>query len=122
MEHFEKKIDMDLLETPGQFDTDSEMLEVLNKIKAAQHQLQKAVEEWQLEESKCKLAETQYGEKHRKLYLCKLSYKLTDLETCIKTENKTSHATAVQRKNLGTDTQFRERLVYTKMIATYVSW
>ena len=37
MEHF-KKIDMELVETPGQFDTDNEILEVLNKIKAAQHQ------------------------------------------------------------------------------------
>ena len=45
MEHFEQKIDMKLLETPGEFETDSEILEVLNKIKAAQHQLQKTVEE-----------------------------------------------------------------------------
>ena len=36
---------MELLETPGQFETDSEILEVLNKTKTAQHQLQKAVEE-----------------------------------------------------------------------------
>ena len=36
---------MELLETLGQFDTDSEILGVLNKIKAAQHQLQKAIEE-----------------------------------------------------------------------------
>ena len=48
-----KKIDMEFIETPGQFDTDSEILEVLNKIKAAQHHLQKAVEEQQWKESKC---------------------------------------------------------------------
>ena len=40
MEHCEK-IDMELLETLGQFDTDGEILDVLNKIKAAQHQLKK---------------------------------------------------------------------------------
>ena len=94
MEH-SKKIDLEILETPGQFDTDSGILEVLNKIKAAQHQLQKVAEEWQLQESKCKQAETQYGEKHRKHYLCKLNYKLTNLETHIKTENKACHAAAV---------------------------
>ena len=91
---------MEFLETPGQFDTDIEILEVLKKIKAAKHQLQKAVEEEHSEEGKCKQAETQYGEKCRKLYLCKFNYKLTNLETCIKTENKACHAAAVQRKEL----------------------
>ena len=74
-----KKIDMELLETPGEFDTDSEILEVLNRNKAAQHQLKKAAEEQQLEESNHNQAETQYREKCRKLYLCKLNYKLTNL-------------------------------------------
>ena len=37
MEHYEK-LNMELLETPGEFDTDSEISEVLNKIKIAQHQ------------------------------------------------------------------------------------
>ena len=78
----------------------SETLEVLNKIKAAQHQLQKTAEEAQLEESECKQAEIQYGEKCRKLYLCKLTYKLTNLETCMKTENKAHDTVAEQRKKL----------------------
>ena len=36
---------MELSETPGEFATESEILEMLSKIKAAQHQLQKALEE-----------------------------------------------------------------------------
>ena len=47
---------------------------------------------------------------------------LTNLETCIEIENRVCDASAEQRKNWATDSQFRERLVYTKMIATHVSW
>ena len=47
------------------------------------------------------------------MYLCKLNYKLTNLETCIKTENKACHATAVQRKKTEEQTLNLEKGWYT---------
>ena len=45
MEDFEKKIDMELLETPGEFDTDSERLEVVTRLKQHNINYKKLLEE-----------------------------------------------------------------------------